>query len=163
MKYFAMLLLLLGSFIQAQDVEEMQDSSGFYESTRAFSHVEVVKPFDYYLVNSCQNQPQFSRAQYSGGDAALAQELQKNLLLYVDREMYAPNGPFYLQISINTEGMVTAVSAFPKVKNSAAFLEDLRKAFLNTPQRWTPSTCNGKPIDSRLRIRLNFSTQSTEV
>ncbi len=163
MKPFIFVLLFFSTFLQAQDVEDMQEGSSVSETAAALFHADVRKPFDYYLLNTCAETSQFVRAQYQGGDSALATQLLKNVYFYVDRELYAVNGPFYLNVNISKEGKVTAVDSTPKVKNSAPFLKSLNAAFLNVPQRWTPSICDGVPVDSKIRIQLNFATQVADI
>ena len=157
-------LLIFGSvFFQAQDIEDLQEGFFFSETSKNFFRVDIKKPYDYYKVLSCSDDAQFVRAQFEGGDATFNRELFRYISAYVDREIYFVNGTFFLNIDIDKEGKVTKLDIKPKVENSEGFLKDLKFAVRKIKKTWTPSKCNNVPVDSRIRIKLNFVTESIDV
>lgn len=161
-KLFFLLIFSCGLF-HAQDVEEMQEGFFFSETSKNFFRVDIKKPFDYYKVSSCSDDAAFVRAQFPGGDAEFNRELFRYISAYVDREIYVVNGPFFLHVSINKDGKITNVDITPKVENSGMFIRDLKYAFGKIKKTWSPATCNGIPVDSRIRIKLNFNTESADL
>lgn len=157
-------LLLFSSFVlHAQEIEELQEGYFQSESSRNLFRVDVKKPFDYYKVPSCADDATFVRAQYEGGDAAFARELFRYIAAYVDKEVYVVNGPFFLHLDIDKTGKITALDVTPKVENSEMFRRDLRFAVRKIRKNWTPSKCSNIPVGSRLRITLNFETESVDL
>ena len=66
-------------------------------------------------------------------------------------------------MDIDKQGKVTNLDITPKVENSEGFLRDLKFAVKKIKKNWTPSKCNNVPVDSKIRIRLNFVTESADV
>lgn len=163
MKKMFFLLLFCAGLFPAQDLEDLQEGFVFSETSKNFFRVEIARPFDYYKVAGCSDQSQFIRAQFPGGDAAFNRELHRYIAAYIDRDLYVVNGPFYLHVDINTAGKVTGLNITPKVENASSFLRDLRFAFNQIKTRWTPSMCDGVPVNSRIRIKLNFETETTDL
>ncbi len=150
-------------FFSAQDLEDQQEGFFFSETSKNFFRVDIKKPYDYYKVLSCSDNDQFIRAQFEGGDIAFNRELFRYISAYVDREVYVVNGPFFLHVNINKEGKMTKIDITPKVPNSEMFLRDLKFAFKKINRTWTPSKCNNVPVDSRIRIKMNFVTESADI
>lgn len=150
-------------FVQAQDVDELQEGFFFSETSKNFFRVDIKKPYDYYKVSSCSDDSQFIRAQFEGGDASFNRELFRYISAYVDKEIYVVNGSFFLHIDIDKAGKVTNLKITPRVDNSEGFLRDLKFAVGKIKKSWTPSKCNNVPVDSRIRIKLNFVTESIDV
>ncbi len=163
MKRLFFLLLLVSGLGAAQDLENMQEGLMTAENTRNFFVVDIPKPFDYYEVPSCGEGSVFTRAQFERGDAAFADELMKNISAYVDRELYVVNGVFFARLSVSRTGQVTDIEIVPKVENSEQLRRELRYSLRKIKGQWSPSKCNNTPIDSKIRITLNFETESIEV
>ena len=70
---------------------------------------------------------------------------------------------FFLHMDIDKAGKVTGLKITPRVDNSEGFLRDLKFAVGKIKKNWTPSKCNNVPVDSRIRIKLNFVTESIDV
>ena len=66
-------------------------------------------------------------------------------------------------MDIDKQGKVTGLNVIPKVENSEGFLRDLKFAVRKIKKNWTPSKCNDVPVDSKIRIKLNFVTESIDV
>jgi hypothetical protein len=162
MKRLLFLMIFATGFFQAQELEELQEGFFFSETSKNFFRVDIKKPYDYYIVNSCSDQSQFVRAQFEGGDANFSREIFRYISAYVDKEIYVVNGVFYLNIEINEEGKMTNLDITPKVENSEGFLRDLKYAVKKIKKSWTPSKCSNVPVDSKIRIKLNFVTESSE-
>ena len=163
MKRLVFLMIFTSVFFQAQEIEDLQEGYFFSESSKNFFRVDIKKPYDYYKVSSCAEDSPFIRAQFEGGDAAFNRELFRYISAYVDKEIYVVNGTFFLQMEIDKEGRVTSLNILPKVENSDGFLRDLKFAVRKIKKNWTPSKCNNVPVDSKIRIRLNFVTESIDV
>lgn len=163
MKKLFFLLIFVAAMLPAQEIEEMQEGFFYAENSKNFFRVDIKKPFDYYEVSGCGATDYFVRAQYEGGDAAFSRELFRSVSAYVDKEIYVVNGPFFLHLDIDKTGRIKNISTSPKVKNSDLFLRDLKYAARKIKKEWTPSKCNGLPVDSRLRITLLFETESAEL
>lgn len=163
MKRLLLLMIFAFGFVQAQDVDELQEGFFFSETSKNFFRVDIKKPYDYYKVSSCSDDSQFIRAQFEGGDASFNRELFRYISAYVDKEIYVVNGTFFLHIDIDKAGKVTNLKITPRVDNSEGFLRDLKFAVGKIKKSWTPSKCNNVPVDSRIRIKLNFVTESIDV
>ena len=163
MKRLLLLMIFAFGFVQAQDVDELQEGFFFSETSKNFFRVDIKKPYDYYKVSSCSDDSQFIRAQFEGGDASFNRELFRYISAYVDKEIYVVNGSFFLHIDIDKAGKVTNLKITPRVDNSEGFLRDLKFAVGKIKKSWTPSKCNNVPVDSRIRIKLNFVTESIDV
>lgn len=162
MKKLIFLFIFSSFFLHAQEIEEMQEGYFFSESSKNFSRVDIKKPYDYYKVATCSDDSQFVRAKFDGGDAAFNRELFKYISAYVDKEIYVVNGTFFLNITIDENGKITEIDITPKVENSNMFLRDLRYAAEKIKKNWTPSKCNNIPVSSKIRIKMNFVTESTD-
>lgn len=148
------------SFFHAQEIEEMQEGYFYAEGSNSFFRVDIKRPFDYYKNAKCADGLNFVRAQYAGGDVAFTRELFKYISAYVDKQIYVVNGNFFLHVDIDAKGNITHLDITPKVENSETFLKDLSYAFNRVKKNWTPSTCDGTPVDSRIRIKVKFATES---
>lgn len=160
MKRLLLLLVFFSAFINAQEIEDLQEGYFFSEGTNSFYRVDIKKPYDYYKVSSCGENSNFVRAQYEGGDAAFSRELFKYISAYVDKQVYVVNGTFFLHVDIDATGNVKHLEVTPKVANSETFIKDLTYAFNKVKKKWTPSKCDGTPVSSKIRIRLNFVTET---
>lgn len=163
MKKLLFLMIFASVFFHAQEIEDLQEGFFFSETSKNFFRVDIKKPFDYYKVTSCDENSKFVRAQFEGGDAAFNRELFRYISAYIDKEVYVVNGTFFLRLSIDKEGKMTNLDVTPKVKNSEMFLRDLKFAVRKIKKTWTPSKCNAIPVDSKIRIKLNFVTESADV
>lgn len=163
MKKLFFLLIFASVFLKAQDIEDLQEGFFFSENSQNFFRVDIKKPFDYYKVASCGEDSKFVRAQFEGGDVAFNRVLFQYISAYVDREIYVVNGTFFLHIDIDKEGKMTQLNITPKVENSEMFLRDLKFAVKKIKKNWTPSKCDNFPVDSKIRIKLNFVTESADI
>ncbi|WP_304343769.1 hypothetical protein [Chryseobacterium koreense] len=160
MRKLLFLFVFAFSFFHAQEIEEMQEGYFYAEGSNSFFRVDIKKPFDYYKNAKCGESQNFIRAQFEGGDAAFTRELFKYISAYVDKQIYVVNGNFFLHVDIDAQGKVTHLDITPKVENSEMFLKDLSYAFNRVKKTWTPSKCDGTPVDSKIRIKVNFMTEN---
>lgn len=163
MKTILFLFVFASQLFAAQEIEDLQEGYFFSESSKNFFRVDIKKPYDYYKVETCSDQSGFVRAQFEGGDAAFNRELFKYISAYIDKEIYAVNGTFFLNLNIDAYGKITDLDITPKVANSELFLKDLKFAVKKIRNSWTPSKCNNLAIPSRLRIKLNFVSESVDL
>lgn len=163
MKKILFLFVFATQLFAAQEIEDLQEGYFFSESSKNFFRVDIKKPYDYYKVETCGNNSNFVRAQFEGGDAAFNRELFKYISAYVDKEIYAVNGTFFLNLNIDAAGKITDLDITPKVANSDQFLKDLKFAVKKIRKSWIPSKCNDVPVSSRLRIKLNFVSESVDL
>lgn len=163
MKTVLFLLIFAFSWVPAQDVEDLQEGFFYAENSRNFFRVEIARPFGLYKPESCSDLSKFTRAQFEGGDEAFSRELFKYISAYVDREIYVVNGPFFLHVSINSKGDVENLEVTPKVPNSQSFIRDLKFAVTRIKKRWSPAVCNEVPVSSKIRIKLNFTSESVDL
>ncbi len=162
MKKILFLFIFSSFFLHAQEIEDLQEGYFFSENSKNFFRVDIKKPYDYYKVASCNDDSQFVRAQFEGGDSAFNRELFKYISAYIDKEIYVVNGTFFLNMDIDSAGKVTHLEMTPKVENSEMFLRDLIYAVKKIKKDWVPSKCNNVPVDSRIRIKMNFVTESAD-
>ena len=162
MKKLLFLFIFSSLLIPAQDIEEMQEGYFFSENSKNFFRVDIKKPYDYYKLSSCGENSKFVRAQFDGGDSAFNRELFKYISTYVDKEIYVVNGTFFLNINIDENGKITSLDITPKVENSGLFLRDLIYAVKKIKKSWTPSKCDNVSVVSKIRIKMNFVTESTD-
>lgn len=163
MKKLFFLFIFSSFLIHAQEIEEMQEGYFFSESSKNFFRVDIKKPYDFYKVATCNDNAQFVRSQFDGGDLAFNRELFKYISTYVDKESYVVNGVFFLHLDIDSNGKITNLDITPKVDNSEMFLKDLMFAVKRIKKNWTSAKCNNVPVASKIRIKMNFVTESTEL
>ncbi|MBN9311560.1 MAG: hypothetical protein BGO40_04300 [Chryseobacterium sp. 39-10] len=162
MKRLFLISLFFSTFFSAQEIEDLQEGYFYSEGSKSFFRVDIKKPFDYYKVANCSDNSNFVRAQFEGGDAHFSRELFKYISSYVDKEVYVVNGDFFLHFDVDTVGNISNIEVTPKVANSEFFTKDLALALRKIKKTWTPSKCDGIPVNSKIRIKLNFVTEITD-
>ncbi|RQP11925.1 MAG: hypothetical protein EAS48_05875 [Chryseobacterium sp.] len=101
--------------------------------------------------------PQIYRAaEVEGGKEAYRKEIIKNLHGYIDWDLYLPNGKFIVTFDITSNGKVENMEIEPKVQNSKDFFDNIKFAVKRVNSKWTPAKIKGIPIDTRVRLSLNF-------
>ncbi|ASE63128.1 hypothetical protein CRN76_17285 [Chryseobacterium indologenes] len=99
-----------------------------------------------------------SRASFppNNGVLSFSDEVRKNVEGYVDFDAYKINGKFTVFFTVETDGSTKVRDIEPKVANSEQLMEEIRFAFKKVKQKWIPATKNGIPVQTNLRIVLNF-------
>ncbi|MGV4414916.1 hypothetical protein [Chryseobacterium sp. T1] len=161
MKYIALLLTILSSVVYAQvDVEEQQqDSSVSLDASRNVMTFDVKGVYQL-ADNKClpKDGHQFSSVKYATGEADFLQNLRKRINQSINADLYAADGSFYIDVTINRLGNVTDIVSGPAIPNTRYLYEDLKSAVKKVKGKWIPATCDGIAIDSKIRVKLAFDS-----
>ena len=98
-------------------------------------------------------------AQFSGGESALRAEVADMLHSYLSHDLYAVNGTFYLILTVGSDGTLQNMSLKPEIKNGEMLHRDLSLLFHRMKPSWLPATCDGNPVSSRMRLKINLRTE----
>lgn len=160
MKKLLIFLVFSFTFTSAQNLVEDNDIT---ENTKELGKQNITydlnNPMEFYRLK-CENA---QYAQFPGGENAFKQTLFKNMQTYLDAGVYSVNGTFELQIYINKSGKLQSFQLKPEVPNSNLLYRDLEMALRRMNPRWIPGSCNGIPVDSKLRQKVNFRTESFDM
>ena len=99
-----------------------------------------------------------TKAEFPGGDTAFRKEFMRMVHAYVDTKIYAVNGLFTFNITIDENGKMSLLNVLPMVKNSAEFRKDMEFAIKRIKKKWKPATENGVPVKSTKIFKINFTT-----
>ncbi|MEN2436389.1 hypothetical protein AAH994_13315 [Weeksellaceae bacterium A-14] len=156
-KIFFLLVLLACSLVHAQYlVEDMDENQSPDESGSAKIEFNMNQHLEFFRLKC--NQPVY--AQFPGGEEAFKKELFKNMNAYIDDNLYAVNGTFTFLFGIDKKGDIKDFGLLPKVQNSDMLYRDLNYVVRKLKEKWTPASCNGIPVDSKVRLKVNFSTEN---
>jgi len=160
MKKIFLLLIFSFTFSNAQySIEENDVTENTNEIGKQAIFYELNNPTEFYRLK-CEN-PIY--AQFPGGENAFRQALFKNMQSYLDTGVYFANGTFELLIFINKSGNLQSFQLKPEVPNSNLLYRDLETALRKMNPKWIPASCNGIPVDSKLRQKINFRTESFDI
>ena len=160
MKNLFLFLLFAFTFSSAQDlIEDSEITENRKEVGRQNISYNLDNPLESYRLK-CDN-PIY--AQFSGGEKSFKDLLFKNMKGFVDGGTYSVNGTFEIIIYINKEGNLERFQLKPDVPNSEMLYRDLDLTLKKMKPKWIPATCNGTPIESRLRQKINFRTDNFDI
>ena len=160
MKNLLMLLLFSATFAQAQYLVEDNDiSENTTEAGKIAISYDMNNPLEFYRLK-CDNAVY---SQFPGGENGFKQTLLKNMRSYLDTGFYSVNGTFELIINISKNGNLQRLELKPEVPNSNLLYRDIELALRKMNPKFTPATCNGSPVDSKLRQKINFRTESFDL
>ena len=160
MKKLALLFILSCSFLNAQYLVEDNDiSENTTEGGKLAISYDINNPLEFYRLK-CENAVY---AQFPGGENAFRQTLLKNMRGYLDTGFYSVNGTFELIINIIKNGNLQRLELKPEVPNSNLLYRDIELALRKMNPKFTPANCNGSPVDSKLRQKINFRTESFDL
>lgn len=91
------------------------------------------------------------------GIYSFREEVLKNLFAYIDFESYQAKGKFIVFFTIDKDGSTKVMDVEPKVKNGEQLIEDIKFAFKKVKQKWEPAKINGEPVQTNIRIPINFT------
>lgn len=152
------LSLLISSFAFAQtDVEESMDNLPLIDNSTSSVMYNVR---GVYQIKDSGCGTGFESLKYPGGTNAFIKDLKEKMEQNVNWNSYAINGFFFIKMDVNKMGTISKIEAGPKVPNSELFLNDLKEATKKINKTWTPAKCNGKPIDSKAIIKIDFSSMT---
>lgn len=160
MKKIFLFLIFAFTFSNAQYLIEDNDIS---ESTKELGKQTVSydlnNPLEFYRLK-CDN---VVYAQFPGGENAFKQKLFLNMKSDLDNSFYSVNGTFEIIISLNKMGNLQSFQLRPEVPNGNLLRRDLESALRKMNPKFTPATCNGMPIESKIRQKINFRTENFDI
>lgn len=160
MKKLLFVFVLCCSFLNAQYlVEETDISDNSSELAKLSIYYDLNNPMEFYRLK-CENAVY---AQFPGGENAFKEALFKNVQSYLDTSLYSVNGTFELILFINKSGSLQRFQLKPEVPNSDLLYRDLELALRRMSPKWTPASCGGVPIESKLRQKVNFRTEAADI
>ena len=155
---FLFLALCVANFSFAQDQED-RDDSFIRDSNKNLLKIDIKEPFMQVAVK-CND---FKPAGFDGGVAAYKNILNKYMYAYLNSDFYALSGDFTFTLTIDAKGKVIDVKGVPKVENSKVFFDDMQYVVRRIKKNWTPASCGGQPVSSQMKIKMSFSSISTDI
>lgn len=161
MKTLALFLsLFTANFAFAQyDIEDREETM-LLENNKTILKIKIEEPFLQIAVKNCND---FKAASFPDGINNYKEILRKYMYNYLNSEFYVLNGDFTFTLNIDETGKVTNIEGSPKVNNSQVFFEDMKYVVRRIKKNWVPASCNGKPVASEVKIKMNFSSIATDV
>lgn len=161
MKTIALLIsLFVSNLALAQyDVEE-RDDNFITENNKNILKIDIKEPLLQVAVKNCND---FKAANIEGGIQEYKETLRKYMYDYLNSELYVLNGDFAFSLTIDQTGKVTHIDGSPKVANSEVFFDDMKYVVRRIKKNWTPASCNGQPVTSQIKIKMNFSSIATDL
>ena len=157
MKKLLAIFLFISSLSQAQFmIEDFDDNEFFNEMSTAKLRYQFKNPVEHYRLKCTSSQ----YAQYPGGDDLFKQVVFKNMMTYMDNDVYAVNGTFSFIFEIGKDGKIKSFDLFPKVQNGDMLYKDLNFAMKRLQVKFKPAECNEQPIESKLRLKVDFRTEN---
>ncbi|NIF07275.1 hypothetical protein F3J23_17790 [Chryseobacterium sp. Tr-659] len=155
---FLFLAICVANFSFAQDQED-RDDSFIRDSNKNLLKIDIKEPFMQVAVK-CND---FKPAAFEGGVAAYKTVLNKYMFAYLNSDFYALTGDFVFTLVLDAKGKVVDVKGMPKVPNSEVFFDDMQYVVRRIKKNWTPASCNGQPVASQIKVKMNFSSISTDI
>ena len=160
MKKLIFLFVFAFTFAHAQYVVEDNDiTENSIEIVKQTIVLDLNNPLEFYRLK-CEN-PLY--AQFSGGENSFKQALSKNIQNDLNSGLYSVNGTFELHLNINKSGNLQSFKLLPEVQNSNLLYRDVELAMRKMNPKFKPATCNGVPVESKLRQKINFRTDSFDL
>ncbi len=160
MKNLVFLFVFAFTFAHAQYVVEDNDiTENSREMVKQTIALDLNNPLEFYRLK-CEN-PLY--AQFSGGENSFKQALSKNIQNDLNSGLYSVNGTFELHLNINKSGNLQSFKLLPEVLNSNLLYRDVEIALRRMNPKFKPATCNGVPVESKLRLKINFRTDSFDL
>lgn len=160
MKKIFLLIVLICAFGNAQNLIEDSDVTEInltvIKQTVAY---DLKNPTEFYRLK-CEN-PTY--AQFTKGEEEFKNELGIQLKSYINSGLYSVNGTFEVILSINRSGNLQAIQLKPEVQNSNLLQRDVELAVRKLNLKFSPAKCDGTPVDSRLRQKINFRTDAFDI
>lgn len=153
-------LLLFGvTFCNAQYLVE--DSEVVLDNEMGKSRIgfDLKNPLEFYRLKC--DKPSY--AQFPGGENEFKNQIFEGMMAYLDHSAYSVNGSFDFIFEINKEGSLKKFTLLPEVNNSDMLYRDLNFIVRRMKGNWQPATCSGTAVDSKMRLRVNFSSQNYDL
>lgn len=160
MKKLLLLLVFAFSYSNAQYLVEDNDiTESRKELGRQSISYDLNNQLEFYRLK-CVN-PIY--AQFPGGENAFKEDLFKNMKSYLDLGIYSVNGTFELILYLNKLGDLQRFELRPQVPNSNMLYRDLELTLKKMNLKFIPATCEGIPIESKIRQKVNFRTDNFDI
>lgn len=161
MKNLILILLFMGSFLAKSQylIEDNDITENSREMVKQSIALDLNNPLEFYRLK-CEN-PLY--AQFSGGENSFKQALSKNIQNDLNSGLYSVNGTFELHLNINKSGNLQSFKLLPEVLNSNLLYRDVEIALRRMNPKFKPANCNGIPVESKLRQKINFRTDSFDL
>jgi hypothetical protein len=162
MKTLVLLIgLLVSNFVFAQnnDVEE-RDDNFMMENNKSILKIDIKEPLLQVAVKNCKD---FKAASFEGGIPVYKETLRKYMYVYLNTDFYVLNGDFTFTLTVDQNGKVINIDGTPKVANSQVFFDDMKYVVRRIKKGWIPASCNGQPVTSQVKIKMNVSSLATDV
>lgn len=160
MKNLVFLFVFAFTFAQAQYVVEDNDiTENARDVMKQTIALDLNAPLEFYRLK-CEN-PMY--AQFPQGENSFKQVLSKNIQNDLNSGLYSVNGTFELQLNLNKSGNLQYLKLLPEVQNGNLLYRDVELALRRMNPKFKPATCNGVPVESKLRLKINFRTDSFDL
>ncbi len=154
---FVFLGLLSVCFIKAQnDIEDNENDQAQLNNSMYSMAINVAPNVEVFRLK-CE-QPVYPG--FPSGIKAFKLVFEEKVLNAADNGKYAVNGPFSFTFDIDKEGKMQNLEMKPMVDNAKFLYSDLKNAFKKLKMQWQPATCNGQSVESKVRLKVNFRTDS---
>ncbi|MDR2207342.1 MAG: hypothetical protein LBE36_14420 [Flavobacteriaceae bacterium] len=157
---FLVLSLFCLNFVSAQTDIEDRDDSFITENNKNLLKINIKEPFYQIAAKGCKN---FTAAGFEGGAAEYKKILTEYMFAYLNSDYYTINGDFTFTLSLDENGRVTNISGAPKVLFSEIFYDDMKYIVRRIKKNWLPATCDGIPIKSEMKIKMNIISVSSDL
>lgn len=158
---FIILCLALSNLVFAQqnDLEDQESNFVISETNKNILKIVINDPLQV-AVKDCTS---FKAAKVDGGVSNYTEILREYMFNYLNSEFYVLNGNFTFTLTVNETGKIVKIDAGPKVDNSEIFFDDMKYIIRRIKNNWIPANCNGKPVASEIKIKMNFSSVATDI
>ncbi|WP_326981680.1 hypothetical protein VUJ46_15780 [Chryseobacterium sp. MYb264] len=161
MKIIALCIgLFISNLAMAQYDVEDRDDTPVTESNKSILKIDIKEPLFQIAAKNCSG---FKAAAFEGGVTVYKETLRKFMYDYLNSDFYVLNGEFTFTLTIDEKGKVTDIVGSPKVPNSEYFYDDMKYVVRRIKKNWTPASCNGQPIASQIKIKMNLSSIATDL
>lgn len=160
MKKYLLFFLFTFTFSSAQDLIDDNDVTENRKEVGSQNvSFNVDNPLESYRLK-CEN-PVY--AQFADGGNTFKDNLYKNIAGFIDGNSYSANGTFEMIFYVNKEGTMERFQLKPEVPNGKLLYRDLELALKKLNPKWIPASCDGVPVESRLRQKINFRTDNFDI
>ncbi|QQV02692.1 MULTISPECIES: hypothetical protein [Chryseobacterium] len=160
MKTLTFLLALITANLTYSQVLDERDDSFMMENNKNLLKIDIKEPFMQVAVKGCSD---FKPASFEGGAAAYKEILRKYMYTFLNSDFYTLTGEFTFTLTIDAMGKVVDIAGDPKVLNSEVFFDDMQYVVRRIKTNWTPAMCNGEPVKSEMKLKMNFSSLSSDM
>ena len=161
MKTFYVLFLTVFSVLAfAQtDLESDDKDLSQMNAYKDFTEISPAENLEFYKLHCTE--PIY--AQYPDGIQVFKNIFKDKVLNEVNNGKFSVNGQFSFYFDIDETGKMKNLKILPIVDNTEVLFNDFTTAFKTTNFQWIPAKCDEKVTPSRLRLKVNFTTFTTDL